>query len=168
MKTSGVRQWLVLLGFLVAVGVIAVAGSIATISNVDGWYQTAQKPSWTPPNWVFGPVWTVLYIGMAVAAWLVWRSDGPRRTAALSLYWAQLVLNAVWTPLFFAGYPVWGVGALWGGAVVIVLMDLIVIACVALFWRINRFAAAVMIVYLAWLLYATTLNIGFAALLLVP
>lgn len=168
MKTSGVRQWLVLLGFLVAVGVIAVAGSIATISNVDGWYQAAQKPTWTPPNWVFGPVWTVLYIGMAVAAWLVWRSDGPRCTAALSLYWVQLVLNAVWTPLFFAGYPVWGVGALWCGAVVIVLMDLIVIACVVLFWRINRFAAAVMIVYLAWLLYATTLNIGVAALLLVP
>lgn len=161
---SGARSWVWLAIFLVAVGAVAVAGSVATASHVDGWYAEAAKPAWTPPNWLFGPIWTVLYLGMAIAGWLVWRSGAARRRAALALFWTQLALNAAWTPLFFAGYPVWGASALWGAAAVIIGLDLVVIAAAIAFWRVHRFAGGVMIAYLAWLLYATSLNVGIAVL----
>ena len=157
-------SWLWLVIFAAAVLVVAITGTLASTSNVDGWYAEAAKPPWTPPNWLFGPVWTLLYAGLAIAGWLVWRSDGPRRGLGLTLFWVQLALNAAWTPLFFAAYPAWGAPALWIGAAVILALDAVVLACVLVFWRIHRFAGVVMVAYLAWLLYATTLNLGVAAL----
>src|SRR5262245_16965674 len=89
---------LALVGFLVASAAVAWFSSIATAQDVDGWYAEARTAPWTPPNWVFGPVWTVLYGLMAVAAWLVWRERHRRDVGpALSWYIGQLTLNAVWT-----------------------------------------------------------------------
>jgi len=160
-----VRSVLMLIAFLAVSAAVAVFGSLTTIASVDGWYEGAAKVWWTPPNWLFGPVWTALYVAMAVAAWLVWRRRhffyvGP----ALALYTGQLFLNAVWSPVFFAGYEVIGDAALWIGVVVIVVLDICVTATIIAFWFARKAAAIILIPYLAWILYATTLNIGLAVL----
>lgn len=156
----------------VAAGILFVAipfavgalGSLATIDNVNGWYALADKAFWTPPNWVFGPVWSVLYVLMGVAAWFVWREPNTRnRRIALGLFIAQLVLNAVWTPVFFAGFPLWGASAFWQGAIIIMVMDVLVLATMVAFSRIRLVAAVLLIPYWVWILYATTLNVYLAA-----
>lgn len=139
--------------FLAAVAAVAVIGSLATIGNVDGWYADADKPGFTPPNWLFGPVWTVLYVMMAVAAWLVWRRGGP--TAA---WWVQLVLNLAWTPTFFA------LEQPWLALVVIVALDAAVLTTLVVFSGFSRAAAWLFAPYLAWSLFATALNLGIAVL----
>jgi len=160
------KQALVLVAFLAIAYAIAALGSIATAANVDGWYADAEKVFWTPPGWLFGPVWTVLYALMSIAAWLVWleraRTDVRR---PLTLYVIQLVLNALWTPVFFGLYPVLGAPALWIAALIIVALDVLVLLTMISFWRVRRVAAVLLIPYWAWLLYATTLNIGDAVLL---
>ncbi len=153
------RQWVVLAGLLVASFLVAFVGGLSSTSGVDGWYADAQKPPWTPPNWLFGPVWTVLYTAMAVAAWLVWRRYGWRDARpALLLYAGQLALNAIWTPLFF------GAEQLWLGLAVIVALDVVLAFTVVAFYRRHRLAGVLLMPYLAWALYATTLNAGVAAL----
>ncbi len=159
------RSIVALVLFLAASFAVAAFGAVTTTWAVDGWYADAAKVSWTPPNWLFGPVWTLLYILMAVAAWLVWlRRRFEYVTPALWLYGSQLVLNAVWTPIFFAGYTVIGPPALWVALVVIVLLDICVLATMLVFWPISRVAAVLLVPYLAWILYATTLNWGIAVL----
>ncbi|GAA2968355.1 TspO/MBR family protein [Actinokineospora diospyrosa] len=149
------KDWLALLGFgLLSYGVAAL-GSLATLDNVRGWYASADKPWFTPPNWLFGPVWTVLYGLIAVAAWLVWRR-GDR--SALGVWAVQLALNLAWTPTFFA------LRWLWPAFVVILLLDLAVIATIVRFRRADRVAAWLLVPYLAWILYASLLNAGVAAL----
>jgi tryptophan-rich sensory protein len=167
------RQSALVLVALLAINVaVAALGSIATITQVDGWYADAEKAFWSPPNGLFGPAWTVLYTLMAVAAWLVWREsnrDGsPISRAdvrrALTLYVIQLVLNAVWTPVFFGLYPLIGVSALWLALAIIVAMDVLVLLTMIAFWRVRRAAAVLLIPYWAWILFATTLNVAVAVL----
>jgi len=143
--------WLV--GLLVASFAVAALGGIATAGNVDGWYASADKPSFNPPNWLFAPVWTTLYAAMAVAAWLVWRRGGDLRT-----WWVQLALNLAWTPVFFAGQ--W----LWPALVVIIALDVAVAVTTVAFWRVSRPAGLLFVPYLAWVLFATALNTAIAAL----
>jgi translocator protein len=157
----------VLVLFLLIAFAVAGLGSAATIANVDGWYSSSPKAFWTPPNAVFGPVWTVLYTLMSVSAWLVWRERRRAPAAvrrALAVYVGQLVLNAVWTPLFFGLYPVIGVAALWIALAVIVLLDAAVLAAMLAFWPVRRAAAWLLVPYWAWVLYATTLNAAIIAL----
>lgn len=165
-RTSGLRSALALIAFLAISFAVAALGSLATIQNVEGWYADAEKASWNPPNEVFGPVWTVLYTLMSVAAWLVWRERarhaGTRR--ALTAYVAQLVLNAIWTPVFFGLYPLMGVTALWIGLVVILALDVAVLITMLRFWPVRRLAAVLLIPSWAWVLYATTLNAALAVL----
>jgi len=159
-----VRSGLVLLAFIAISFGVAALGSIATIGNVDGWYASADKAAWNPPNWLFGPAWTLLYTLMSVAAWLVWRRrERANVNPALSFYVAQLVLNALWTPLFFGLYPLWGAAALWLALVVILLLDAIVLLTMLTFWGVSRTAAWLLVPYWAWLLFATTLNWALAA-----
>lgn len=159
------RSILALVLFLVIAFAVAALGSLTTIHNVDGWYADADKAAWTPPNVVFGPVWTILYTMMSIAAWLVWRHpDSPGRGRALSMYVLQLAVNAVWTPVFFGLYPLTGVGALWGALLIIVALDLAVLMTILRFWKVSRIAAALLIPYGAWLLYATSLNAAAAVL----
>ena len=158
-QAGGVRQWVVLAALLVASFLVAVVGGLASTSGVDGWYAAADKPPWTPPNWLFGPVWTFLYTAMAVAAWLVWRRWGWQNAKpALSLYGAQLLLNAIWTPLFF------GAELLWLGLVVIVALDVVLALTMVAFFRKHLLAGALLVPYLLWTVYATTLNAGVAYL----
>ena len=150
------REWAALAGFLAAPLVLAVLGGLATAGNVDGWYASADKPVWTPPNAVFGPVWSLLYTVMAVAAWLVWREGGwARQRVPLTLYAVQLLLNLAWTPAFFAAEQ------LTAALVVIVALDLVLVATVRAFRRVQPVAAALLLPYLGWCLFATSLNAGF-------
>jgi benzodiazapine receptor len=161
----GRRDWLGLLAFLAVAIAVAAIGSLTTIGAVDGWYAHADHVGWTPPNWIFGVVWTVLYAMIAVAGWLVWRMRYRRDVrTALTLYAAQFVLNSLWTPVFFGGYQLIGVAALWVAVVIIIALDLLVAATVASFWPASRTAALLLVPYLLWILYASSLNWGDAAL----
>ena len=130
-----------------------VAAAVGAVASVDApsFYAQLNKPSWAPPAGVFGPVWTVLYALMGVAAWLVWRSPGPKR-AALTLFGAQLAANALWSWLFFA----WHRGAL--AAVEILVLLALIVAMIVAFWRISRLAALLMVPYLLWVSFASVLT----------
>jgi tryptophan-rich sensory protein len=159
------RALLMLLVFIAISTAVAAFGSLATISNVDGWYDDAEKVFWSPPNQLFGPVWTVLYTLMSVAAWLVWlRRQQPGAGRALWTYVAQLVLNALWTPVFFGAYPLIGPAALWIALAIIVALDVAILLTMLRFSPIDRAAAWMLVPYWAWVLFATTLNAGLAVL----
>jgi tryptophan-rich sensory protein len=117
------------------------------------WYAALAKPSWTPPGWLFPPVWTFLYASMAVAAWLIWRGAERRgRVPALVLFFGQLVLNGLWSWFFFGEHLI-GV-ALFD----IVLLLVLILAATLTFWRLNRLAGILFIPYLLWVSFATALN----------
>jgi len=150
-------KWQVLLGLAgwITVSLLAGAiGSLATASSVSTWYASElQKPDWTPPGWVFGPVWTILYVMMGTAAWLVWRRHGFRGAALpLSLFLAQLVLNAAWSLVFF------GLRAPGAALVELVVLWLAIAATGAAFSRRDKWAALLLIPYLAWTSFAAALN----------
>jgi tryptophan-rich sensory protein len=127
-------------------------GALAT-RNAREFYASLAKPAWAPPGWLFGPVWTVLYVLMGVAAWLVWRSAGWRgASGALSLFLVQLLCNAAWSWIFFA----WRRGAL-AFADIVLLLALIVATMLA-FARVHGLAALLLLPYLAWVLFATALT----------
>jgi tryptophan-rich sensory protein len=149
------RKWTSLVVLLaVCLGAELVAGLLTNLSVRD-WYLTLRKPEWTPPGWLFGPVWTYLYLSMGVAAWLVWE----RRTlcnirTAMSLFAIQLLLNVVWSGLFF-GLQMPMI-AFWE----IVLLWLAILGALLSFWRIRRLAALLMIPYLVWVTYASALTLA--------
>lgn len=160
-----VRSALVLVAFIAISFAVAAVGSLATFENVDGWYADADKAAWNPPNWIFGPVWTLLYTVMSVAAWLVWRERDVRPVrGALTAYVVQLILNAIWTPVFFGLYPVIGGPALWIALGIILALDVAVLVTMIRFWSVRRLAAWLLVPYWAWVLFATTLNGALAGL----
>lgn len=149
---SGIHPWLALLGWL---ALVAVAGGLGAVASAEArdFYASLAQPSWAPPAAVFGPVWTALYLSMAVAAWLVWRERGwARARGALGLFVFQLGLNALWSWLFFA----WHRGGLAFADILALLVALV--ATVVAFARIRRAAAWLLVPYLAWVTFAAALN----------
>jgi tryptophan-rich sensory protein len=144
---STFQQALVLLGFIVLTFLAPVAGAF---TPPGAWYQTLNKPSWNPPPWIFGPVWTLLYLGMAVAAWLVWKRGGQGQ--ALRLYVVQLALNAAWTPVFFGAHQ------LVAAFIVIVCMWIAIFLTQRAFQAVSRPAGLLLVPYLAWVSFASVLN----------
>jgi translocator protein len=144
------RLALGLVGWLAA---CFLAASLGAVFMPGDWYAMLKKPSWNPPPWIFGPVWTALYAMMAVAAWLVWKHSGfAARRGPLALFFAQLVLNAAWTPLFF------GLHQPGFACAEIVLLWLAIAATLAAFRPLNRAAAWLLAPYLAWVSFAAALN----------
>lgn len=144
---SAARQTLALVGFITVTFCAALAGMF---SPPGAWYAALNTPEWNPPPWIFGPVWTILYLMMAVAAWLVWKHDGWRR--ALMFYFIQLALNAAWTPIFFGAHEL-------GWALVeIVALWFAILGTLLAFLRINKPAGWILAPYLAWVSFATFLN----------
>lgn len=134
---------------------LGTAGLGAAVTNlsVHDWYTTLEKPSWNPPNWLFGPVWTTLYIGMAIAAWLVWRKRGlAEGWLPLTLFGIQLTLNAIWSALFF------GLRSPGAAFVEILLLWISILATIIAFTRYSTWAAALLVPYLTWVSFATALN----------
>ena len=140
------------LGWLIVAFIAAAVGGIASM-DAASFYAALARPAWAPPASVFGPVWTVLYALMGVASWLVWRESGAMlRKPALGVYVVQLIANALWSWLFFY----WKSGAL-AFAEVLLLLALIVLT-VAMFWRVRRLAALLLLPYLAWVAFASALT----------
>lgn len=138
----------------------AMLGSSATTRNISPWYDGLAKPPLTPPNWVFGPVWTFLYILMAIAFYRVLRSDKAptRRGLALLLFISQLALNAGWSILFFGAHsPTLGL-------IVILVLEASILATIYAFWRVDRVAALCLLPYALWVAFAIYLNAGIWAL----
>jgi translocator protein len=148
-------EWLALaawIGLCLGAGVV---GALFTGAAVETWYPTLRKPAWTPPAAVFGPVWTFLYVLMAVAAWRIWRRRAaPGAPAALSLFGAQLLLNTAWSGLFFGlRQPDWAFFE-------VVLLWLAVLATALVFGRQDRKAGWLLAPYLAWVSFAAALNLA--------
>lgn len=146
------------IGFLVLMIALcfgaAALGGMATATGLESWYETLTKPSWNPPGWVFGPVWSALYLSMAVAAWVVFRKAGSwgAAAAALGLFAIQLGLNALWSWVFF-GWERPG----WAFVEIVALWAAILATMIAFFSR-SALAGGLMVPYLAWVSFAAFLN----------
>jgi tryptophan-rich sensory protein len=150
---SGGRDLAALAGFAALCFAVAAAGGAATATSVGTWYAGLAKPAFNPPDWVFAPVWTILYLMIAVAGWRVWRRRGGRGAwLALGAWGVQLSLNLSWSLLFFGARMI---GA--ALAEIVVLLAAILVTA-ALFWRIDRLAGALLVPYAAWVGFATVLN----------
>lgn len=144
------QAWgLVLFGSVVT-AVATVGGLAASGSSAE--YERLRQPDWAPPGWLFGPVWTVLYALIALAGWLVWRRAGSTR--ALSVYGAQLLFNAAWTPLFF------GLGRYDLALVDVGILWVLIGVTIVLFRRFSAIAALLLVPYWVWVSYATALNLA--------
>lgn len=145
---------LLLVVSLALVALVAAVGGAVTARSVGAWYESLDRAPWNPPSWLFGPAWTVLYVLMAVAAWLVTREglDAPGVRRALALYGVQLALNLGWSIAFF------GLRRPWLGLAVILALLLAIAATAAAFHPVSALAAWLLLPYLAWVAFAATLN----------
>lgn len=147
------RDVLGLVAFVALCLVVSGIGGAITATSVGTWYQALQKPPFNPPDWVFAPVWTTLYILMAIAGWRVWRHAGfDAGRSALAVFAVQLGLNLAWSFLFF------GLQRIGPALVEIVILLIAIIVNAILFWRIDRWAGALLVPYVIWVAYATVLN----------
>ncbi len=151
MKLSNVSKCIIAIVFSELAGLI---GSIFTAPAIRGWYTTLNKPSFNPPSWVFGPVWTTLFALMGIAAFLVWKKGWKRKDVkiALGIFIGQLVLNTLWSIIFF------GLQNPGGAFVEVILLWLAIIATIIAFARISKAAAWLLAPYIAWVSFAAYLN----------
>ena len=148
------KNWIkLLISIAVPVAVGGVAG-LFTRPEIDGWYQTLQKPSWQPPNWVFGPVWTTLYIMMGIALYLVWKSNAAatQKRTAITLWIVQLVFNFFWSFIFFRQHQLdWALGE-------IIVLWFFILLTIFSFARISKLAAWLLVPYISWVSFASILT----------
>jgi translocator protein len=154
-----IKNFVALAGFLALCLSVAAIGGAVTRTSVYDWYQALVKPPFTPPDWVFSPVWITLYVLMGLAAWCVWRRVEPdRRRSPLSAFGIQLGLNLAWSFIFFGarsiGWALIEIGFLWAAIAV----------TIRLFWRIDRLAGGLLVPYILWVSYAAVLNASIYAL----
>jgi tryptophan-rich sensory protein len=150
-------QWIALIIAVVVCFSAAGIASLYTTPAIPVWYASLRKPAWTPPAWLFGPVWTLLYLMMAVSVWLVWRERGfsaGAGVAAITLFAVQLILNALWSVIFF-GWRRPGLALL-----EILFLWTAIFATMLSFWRISQIAAWLMWPYLMWVTFAGFLNLS--------
>lgn len=135
------------------IGICAVAASSGALFPPGRWYESLRKPSWRPPNWLFAPAWTVLYAMIAVSGWLVWTTAAPgERLLPMSVYGLQLVLNAIWSGIFF------GMKRMKLALGEMALLWLSIAVNIAVFWPLHKMAALMLVPYLAWVSFAFMLN----------
>ena len=130
--------------------VIGIGWAIGSVTRPGEWYESLAKPAFNPPGWVFGPVWTILYVLIAIAGWRIWRVAS--KSAAMVLWVAQMVLNWLWSPAFF------GAEAPWIAFAIIVALIAAIIGFILQAWKHDRVAAGMFIPYAAWVAFATALN----------
>ncbi len=133
-------------------------GSTATVPNITTWYATLVRPVWTPPNWLFMPVWSILYVLMGSAVALVWTSKRKKKLLPVAFFFAHLVLNVSWSIVFFGNHDprtaLFVIGALWLSILVMMIW----------YWRYSRLATYLLVPYIVWVSYASTLNLGIVIL----
>jgi translocator protein len=142
-----------IISLVVSLIVCFAAAFVGTRYLPDEWFKSLKKPSWNPPNWLFAPVWTLLYALMAIAAWLVWQQAGLNAALVLALFVIQLVLNSAWTWIFF------GLHRLDRAFVDIVVLWVLIAATLIGFWQVNPLAGLLLLPYLAWVSFASFLNL---------
>lgn len=130
-----------------------VLGSFFTVSSIATWYQTLNKPFFSPPNWIFGPVWTILYILMGISLYVIWT-----KKKVPSVFWIQLILNALWSIIFF------GMGNFALALVDIVVLWIAIVLTIKVFYKINKLAGQLLVPYLAWVSFASILNLAIVLL----
>jgi translocator protein len=154
------KNWGILaLSILIAEGV-GVLGSIFTLDSISSWYAGIIRPSFSPPNWIFGPVWTTLYLLMGISAYLVWQKGFERKDVkrALWVYGIQLVLNFLWSMIFFSLHNI-------GGAFIeIILLWIFIALNIYMFYKISKSAAYLLVPYILWVSFAAVLNYSIWAL----
>ncbi len=152
---SGISKRQQVLGLLGWLGLCFFASSLGAIASIQAksFYEQLSQPAWAPPAWLFGPVWSTLYAMMAIAAWLVWREGRfSANRMALSFFLGQLLVNSLWSWLFFA----WHLGGL--AFADILFLWLLIVATIIYFWRVSTLAGALLIPYLLWVSFAAVLN----------
>ena len=153
-------NWKKLVAAIIICQGTGLLAGLATASSVSSWYTTLDKPGFTPPNWLFAPVWTALYFIMAIAAYLVWqkgiKAEGVKK--ALILFLMQLLLNGLWSIFFF------GLRSPLLGLVDIIALIIVLTLTIFKFYKINKIAAYLLLPYLLWVLYATALNLAIVLL----
>ncbi|WGD29067.1 tryptophan-rich sensory protein [Ancylobacter sp. WKF20] len=157
MKTLSFFRLVVAVGLCLGVGAI---GSLVTTPQIPTWYAGLVKPAWNPPNWAFPIAWTTLYVLMAVALWRLWQlhAPSPARRRAILLWCLQLALNAAWSPVFF------GMEAPGAALAVVIALWLAIAATIWAAAKIDRIAAGLLVPYILWVSYATSLNAAIVAL----
>lgn len=146
--------------FILVCELVGIASTPFTINSIPTWYKAIEKPFFAPPNWVFGPTWTLLYALMGISAYLIYKKGWkkPQIFGALRLFGLQLAANFIWTPIFF------GLHAPMLGLVVILIMWMLIVLTIHRFFFISKVAALLLLPYLAWVSFATLLNAGIAFL----
>jgi translocator protein len=139
---------------IIIVFIAGAIGTVATLSQIPTWYAALAKPVWAPPNWLFGPVWTTLYVLIGIALFLVWREGTDRRDVriALGIFAVQLILNILWSVIFF------GYHSLLGGFIVIIILWIAILANIIAFYFISKPAGLLLIPYIVWVSIASYLN----------
>lgn len=149
-----IKQITILFVFIAIAELAGIVGSFFTVSAIPTWYATIAKPTWNPPSWVFGPVWTMLYAIMGIAAFLIWRKGWDQKAVkiALGIFGVQLFLNAIWSVIFF-GFknPGWAF-------VDIVFLWIAIVATMVLFAKVSKPALWLLVPYLLWVSFASVLN----------
>jgi translocator protein len=160
MKKINIKDVLMLIAFILVSQFAGVVGSFFTVNAIPTWYQTLNRPFFAPPNWIFAPVWIALYAMMAIALFLVVKkgTQNQHTKSAVILFVVQLVLNALWSIIFF------GSKQLWIAFAEILLLLCFIILTTIKFQKISKTSFVLMLPYIAWVSFATILNLGFAIL----
>ena len=148
------RETFRLISSVLIVFIIGSIGTLFTLSKIPTWYASLMKPGWAPPNWLFGPVWTTLYVLIGVSLYLVWREGINRRDVQLALiiFSVQLILNLSWSIVFF------GFESISGGFILIILLWLSILFNIIFFYRVSKSAGLLLVPYLVWVTIASYLN----------
>jgi translocator protein len=159
MRKEAVMDWNSIIKLIISIVASFAAGGIGslfTFKAIPTWYPGLRKPPYTPPNWAFGPVWTTLYILMGISVFLVWQKglDTSGALLAFVLFWTQLVINALWSVIFF------GMKSKGGGVITIVILWLFILATIVASFRVSSWSGVLLIPYIVWVSIASYLNIG--------
>lgn len=137
---------------ILAALIVGALGSLFTVPSITTWYATLAKPVFNPPSWLFAPVWTILYVLMGVSFWLIWKSHSSEKKRAMGLFIIQLLLNGIWSPVFFGAHSIGGALAL------IVLLWAAIVLTILVFKKISKPAAWLLVPYILWVSFAMLLN----------
>jgi len=157
---TNLKKTLTLLIFIIVSQMAGILGSLSTVSSIKTWYVQLNKPSFTPPNWLFAPIWTLLYLLMGISAFLVWNKGIKRKNVkiALTLFFLQLIFNTFWSIIFF------GLHLIFLAFIEIILLLITIILMIIGFYRVSKVASYLQIPYFLWVSFAAVLNFSFIIL----